>query len=112
MIIIGLLLLVLFFIYFNLPIDKLTERIDAGSISSIRMWIDLTLHPEVINKKDRNGWTMLHVAAMNDNVRMASVLLDRGANPNVQDEDGWAPISSTNNKQIFDLLLKKAQICY
>lgn len=38
-----------------------------------------------INQQDENGWTALHYAASNNNVRLVLALLKRHAKPDIQD---------------------------
>lgn len=41
---------------------------------------------------DRDGHTALHAAASQGHVNVATLLLSRGANPSVQDYEGYTPL--------------------
>jgi Ankyrin repeats (many copies) len=42
-----------------------------------------------INHADRNGWTAMHIAALNSNVQAVTQILDAGGDPNLQTKRGW-----------------------
>lgn len=45
-----------------------------------------------INQRDFGGFTALHVAVVRNNLDLTQFLLREGANPNIQDNQGMAPI--------------------
>lgn len=63
------------------------------------------------NFQDKNGISYLHMACQAHSIEAVSILLDLGANPNINDKKGYSPIMSAigtidkNNKIIFELLL-------
>jgi hypothetical protein len=67
-------------------------------------------YPEVINLKDKDhGNVALHVASSKGNLEMASMLLRRGANVNVQDIFGNSPLhyaADKKKKEMAELLIK------
>jgi ankyrin repeat protein len=65
-----------------------------------------------IDFQDKNGYCALHFAAQNKEIRITEILLNRGANPNLKDLHGNAPIWTAimNSREEFDIvkmLLKK-----
>ena len=62
-----------------------------------------------VNTPDDNGWTPLHFATQDWNERLCRVLLDAGANPNLQDSHGNTPLwratfSSRGRGEVLTLL--------
>lgn len=69
----------------------------------------LTKKPSVVNASDRDGYTPLHKACYNNNVEMAKLLLQYGADPNAETELGWIPLHSAckwNNAECVALMLQ------
>ena len=56
--------------------------------------------------RDRNGRTPLHIAALYGNLRIAGLLLSRGANPNIKDDAGNTPLHLARNLDITNQLLR------
>lgn len=52
----------------------------------------LKQQPGLINTPDRNGNTPLHAAAERGNFEFATILIDRGANPNVVNQHNQTPL--------------------
>jgi ankyrin repeat protein len=63
-----------------------------------------------VNVRDPEGRTPLTEATWNNHVETVKLLLDKGANPNVNKVDGATPLSIATNKRHKDIaeLLKKA----
>jgi hypothetical protein len=53
-------------------------------------------HGADIHAKDRNRWTALHYAVLNNNVKAVALLLARGADVNVCNNDGETPLMLHN----------------
>jgi ankyrin repeat protein len=47
-----------------------------GDIEKVKEYLDL--HPEFVNRQDKNGWSPLHLAARNIQIDLLQVLLDYG----------------------------------
>lgn len=56
-----------------------------------------------LNKIDEHGNTLLHVAAQNGNLRIAKILLLKGANPDHQNRQGQTPGHFAIAYQFFNL---------
>jgi hypothetical protein len=55
-----------------------------------------------LNKQDEHGNTLMHIAAQNGNLRIAKLLIDKGANPNHQNKQGQTPGHFAVAYQFFD----------
>ncbi len=78
--------------------------------------IDLLLAHDKFNVDDVNefGHTALHWSAGESNVIAVQKLLEKGANPNIQDKQGWSPLhvaaTKSNTCHIIDLLLEAKKV--
>lgn len=67
---------------------------------------------ENVNFQDEEGTSYLHIACSSHYIDAISILLEKGANPNCNDNDGYSPILSAigvindNNAIILDMMLK------
>ena len=62
-----------------------------------------------VNAILQEGRTPLHVAVMNNNEKLAELLIKRGANVNAQDDEVWIPLHFAvirNNLRLADLLIR------
>lgn len=69
----------------------------------------LKRNPDLVNAKDRDGYSPLHKACYNDNLDMAKVLLRYKADPNSRTEFKWTPLHSAckwNNAKAAALILQ------
>jgi hypothetical protein len=55
-----------------------------------------------LNTTDEHGNTLMHIAAQNGNVRIAKLLIERGANPDHQNKQGQTPGHFAVSYQFFD----------
>jgi ankyrin repeat protein len=58
-----------------------------------------------VNAQDAAGYSPLHAAASYDHIELARLLLDRGADVHIKDEDGDTPIQVCESAGMFDLLV-------
>ena len=69
-----------------------------------------------INYRDRNGMTFLSIAVQQRKLDVIKILLENGANPNIEDNLGIPPLSyvflkqTPNTEDIIKLLLNYVQI--
>lgn len=69
----------------------------------------LKKHPDLINIKDRDGYTALHKAAYNNNYDLALKLISHGADVDARTELQWTPLHTAckwNHPKIVALLLQ------
>ena len=55
-----------------------------------------------LNTTDEHGNTPMHIAAQNGNVRIAKLLIEKGANPNHQNKQGQTPGHFAVSYQFYD----------
>lgn len=83
---------------------SLADAILSENIESVRQ----VLHFEDINQIDEYGFTPLIEAAIIDNIEISKLLLQQGADPNLQDVTGGTPLqwaAENNNTVLCHLLL-------
>lgn len=80
----------------------------SGDIEKFRDYI--SVYPDIVNVKEKdNGNVALHIASSKGNVQMASLLLSKGANLNIQDIFGNSPLHyavDKRRKDMAELLIK------
>jgi ankyrin repeat protein len=59
-----------------------------------------------VEAKDNYGWTPLHYASANNHIETAKLLLDAGADLNIEDEDGETPLYLARTPQMRAILNK------
>ena len=62
-----------------------------------------------VDKRNKKGETVLHIACRLQKVDKAKTLLAEGADPNTQDYAGWTPlheVAQASNVALVDLLLE------
>lgn len=95
--------------------EQLRNAAGSNDINRIQSILDKIQDEDIINKTDENGQTALHFAVDKGNIKIISLLLQKGAKTNVQDIDGISTLmtcilsSSTQKKEIFELLLEHGE---
>lgn len=74
----------------------------AGAMAIVRLF--LARHVEV-DISDRKEWTPLHIAVQFNNLEIATILLDYGADPNATDELSRVPLHFARSPRMAQLLL-------
>lgn len=68
---------------------------------------ELKYYGSDINAREtESGYSLLHFAVIQGDLKVVKALLDAGANPNVQDNKGRTPLFSSNNVDIIKMLLE------
>lgn len=91
--------------------DARTSLIHAVAYNNINLLVWLIDHGANLDHQDRIGYTALHFAGQNKLVEIAQYLLEKGANPNLQDIHGNSPLwtavfNSMDEKGVVNLLLR------
>ncbi|KZL16380.1 ankyrin repeat domain-containing protein [Pseudovibrio sp. Ad26] len=89
-------------------IDVVADQVWSGDIAAVKTAIeaDRTL---VTAHNSGNSFTLLHLSAMNGNLKIATYLLENGAEVNAVDADNLTALhraSANKNQKIVDLLKK------
>ena len=58
------------------------------------------------DKQDNNGLTALHHASQGGHSNVVQILLKGGANPNIQEKDGWTALMIASHSEVVQILLK------
>lgn len=66
----------------------------------------ITTSPDIINAKDKYGFTALHNLMSEKQFEMINLLLEEGANPNIKNEDGITPLHLACWTKNANILLK------
>jgi hypothetical protein len=66
-----------------------------GNLSSLQALVDA--NPDMVRMWDDQGRTLLHYAAANGHRNVVDYLLDKGANPAAEDEDGFTPADAAGS---------------
>lgn len=88
------------------PREALFEAVLAGDLDRVRSTFDAGVSD--INALDSKGHSVLHWAVFGGYLEIVRLLLDRGADPNVQSSKGVTPLWSARDfgmREIIDVLL-------
>lgn len=87
--------------------DSFVNEVGAGNMERINLFIKAGMD---INATDKNGYTGLMVALMNDNPDIVDLLIAKGADINARSKAGYTAlmfVSSKGNMAETELLIKK-----
>uniref|UniRef100_A0A3B0JG30 Phosphocholine transferase AnkX n=1 Tax=Wolbachia endosymbiont of Aleurodicus floccissimus TaxID=2152762 RepID=A0A3B0JG30_9RICK len=73
----------------NNIIEKIKEKLEKKDLGTYEEWEDSLFN---INYTFDDQSTLLHIAARNDLVNIAELLIKKGGNVNTADQDGWTPL--------------------
>jgi cytohesin len=88
--------------------DALHDAARNGDLAKVKTL--LATHPDLVNRKDTNGMTPLHCAALGGHKDIAELLLAKQADVNAKDNAGISPLSfaaGSGYKDVVQLLLAK-----
>jgi ankyrin repeat protein len=87
---------------------EIHDAVKAGDTAKVTQLLEAT--PLLVQEKESNGKTPLHYAALGGGVRIAELLIKKGADIEAEDNDEWTPLHMAalkGEKQVADLLLSK-----
>jgi len=70
--------------------NKIVSGCEAGRVSVVSAHLDM--FPSLIERRTKQGWTPLIVAAFNQHLEVVELLLERGADPNASGRNGTTPV--------------------
>ncbi|MBN8827658.1 MAG: ankyrin repeat domain-containing protein [Sphingobacteriia bacterium] len=70
----------------------------------------LDINANIINLQDENGNSALHYAVLSKNTKIVKLLMDKGANLNLLNFEGYSPIHLAVEKSLFSIL--ELLFCY
>ncbi len=88
-------------------VDSFLNEVGAGNKERIELFIKAGMD---INTADKNGYTALMLALMNDNPEVVKLLIEKGADVNARSNTGYTAlmfVSSKGNMAATKLLIKK-----
>ncbi len=88
-------------------ISPLMTAVNSGDVDGVKFFSKAGR--SVIDKKNIGGATALHIASRNKNLEIVQILINSGADVNVQDNDKWTPLmraAANSNPDITLELLK------
>lgn len=91
----------------NNIIEKIKEKLEKKDLGTYEEWEDSLFN---INYTFDDQSTLLHIAARNDLVNIAELLIKKGINVDAKDQDGHTPLhcaTHSEHKEIVELLLDK-----
>jgi len=80
----------------------LLEGCREGDFNKVRLAINFGAD---VKAKDNDGWTPLHFASKEDNIEIAKLLIEKGADVGAK-VDGWTPLHWAKSDEM-EALLKK-----
>jgi hypothetical protein len=95
------------FVARNSTAKFLATLIDAEYVTAQHGFREDFMRHGIYGTKDK--WTLLHIAAFEDSIEGARVLLDRGADPNASSGDsyGYSPLHCASSAEMAALLLDR-----
>jgi uncharacterized protein len=62
--------------------------------------------PKILFETDKNGFTILHLSATEEQIEIQTILVRAGANVNAKTNDGATPLHMTSHSEFAELLLR------
>ncbi|AOA65270.1 hypothetical protein PP7435_CHR4-0365 [Komagataella phaffii CBS 7435] len=76
-----------------------------GELAKVQNWVEK--HGLSPNEKDPNGYTPIHAAAAYGHKELIRYLIEKGADINIQDQDGDTPLHHVESLEIAQLLVEE-----
>jgi ankyrin repeat protein len=81
------------------------EACFLGSFDAVQVLIDLGGDPNY-QCEEEDDFSLLHVAAANQDINMVAMLLEMGANPDIENQHGQTPWDISEDEIISNILEK------
>jgi ankyrin repeat protein len=72
-------------------VDEILTAATEGDISKVVELLD-ERPDSLVNLRDERGFTSLHMAVANQHEQVVDELINRGADVNLPEDDGWTPL--------------------
>jgi ankyrin repeat protein len=96
------------YLHLQVLIRSICEAAEEGDINKVELILEE--NPRLLNSKDENGATPLHVAAAKGHRNIAELFLARGAKLNAKDHEGCTPLHHAvinNHIPLVELLISE-----
>ena len=90
------------------PDISIHRAVENGNIKAVKQYLAAGVDVNIEDDSDRYKFTPLLIAAQYNQMEIAKLLIDKGANVNVKDADGDTPLKSAayaGHKEIVELLI-------
>jgi ankyrin repeat protein len=77
-----------------LKAGEIHDAVDAGDLNKVKALLETD--PNLLESKDNDGSTPLHIACLQNQVAVANFLIDKGANVNARDNWNHTPLHNAN----------------
>lgn len=84
--------------------ERFSNSMLASDLAGVRAIIKQ--RPKILFETDKNGYTILHLAATEDQIDIQTILVRAGANVNAKTKDGFTPLHMTSEPEFAELLLR------
>lgn len=83
-------------------ITSLMQAVNNDDLSGVVFFIKT--NDDEINKKNLGGATALHLASRSGNYEIAKILIEKGADLNIEDNEGWTPLMRASSFAYSDII--------
>lgn len=81
---------------------EIHKNIMSGEINMVKLL--LQKNPKLINERDENGYTPLHIAVICNLKEMVNLLLEKGSEINAIDNMGWTPLKIAYEGEFTEII--------
>ncbi|MBK8093798.1 MAG: ankyrin repeat domain-containing protein [Verrucomicrobiaceae bacterium] len=85
--------------------EEFYDAATIGELDTVRAMV--AADPTLVHSKDQWGFTALHGVAGEEQLEMAELLLDAGADPNAKNDEGITPLHLAAYPEMAELLVRR-----
>jgi ankyrin repeat protein len=92
----------------NTSIANAQERFFQSMLNSDLLGVKAIIkqRPKILFETNKNGFTILHLAATEDEIEIQTILIQAGANVNAKNKYGATPLHMASHPEFAELLLR------